>query len=43
MRGDAEGRHCDVELVEETKGLVDGVDDSVEVLLGLLGGVGGGS
>lgn len=41
MRGNAEGRYRDVELVEETEGLVDGADHLIEVLLRLIHGGGG--
>ncbi|THU73834.1 hypothetical protein C4D60_Mb04t27020 [Musa balbisiana] len=43
LRGDAEGRDGEVELVEEAEGLVNGVDDLGQVLLRLLGRVGGGA
>lgn len=42
MRSGAKGGDGEVELVEETEGLVDGVDDLFEILRPVIGWVGGG-
>lgn len=42
MRSGAKGGDGEVELVEETEGLVDGVDDLFEILRPVIGCIGGG-